>query len=250
MTPHPEIPLPVTPRPATPSHLPLLGVATIAAAAWMALAGGGLFAPHAHPAGIGGYAASVTFWFVMMVAMMLPALWPWLSLFGSMAPGAYPTKHPALVVAQFATGYFVVWMVYSAFAAALQGGLQQAALLRLDLRAGTIVGGVLLMVAGIFQFTPLKDACLAHCRSPLSFFLARWNGGPSGPFRMGARHGLFCVGCCWAMMALSFVLGIMNLLWMAVLTAMILAEQRAPKAWRLRQAFGMALVAWGALLLL
>ena len=154
------------PRHATPSPLPLLCVAAIAAAAWMALAGGGLLAPHAHPAGIEGYATSVAFWFVMMVAMMLPALWPWLSLFGSMASDAYPGKHPALVVAQFATGYFVVWIVYSAFAAALQGGLQQAALLRLDLRAGTTVGGVLLVVDRIRDLCRSRvngwgDACCA-----------------------------------------------------------------------------------------
>lgn len=238
------------PRPATALHLPLLCVVVIAAAAWLALTGRGLFAPHAHPAGIDGYAASVAFWTLMMVAMMLPALWPWVSLFGSMAPDAYPGRSSGVVVAQFGAGYFVVWLGYSAAAAALQGGLQQAALLRLDLSTGATVGGVLLVVAGVFQLTPLKDACLAHCRSPLSFFLARWDGGPSGPFRMGARHGVFCVGCCWAMMALAFVLGIMNLLWMAVLTAMIVAEQRTPRRWRLRQAFGVALAAWGALLLL
>lgn len=209
----------------------------------------GLFAPHAPPGGIGGYGASVAFWFVMMVAMMLPSLWPWLSLFGAMAPDAYPRKRSGVAVAQFGGGYFVVWLAYCAFAAALQGGLQQAALLNLDLRDGAIVGGALLVVAGIFQLTPLKDACLAHCRSPLSFFLARWDGGPAGPFRMGARHGMFCVGCCWALMALSFILGTMNLLWMAMLTAMIVAEQRAPRRWRLRQAFGLAFTTWGALLI-
>ena len=167
-----------------------------------------------------------------------------------MAPNAYPGRRPLAVVMQFAAGYFVVWMGYSALAAALQGGLQRAMLLRLDLSVGAMVGGLLLLIAGVFQLTPLKDACLAHCRNPLSFFLTRWDGGPSGPFRMGAHHGLFCVGCCWALMALSFALGIMNLLWMAILTVMIAAEQRAPRTWHLRQAFGIALTAWGAVLIL
>ena len=106
-----------------------------------------------------------------------------------------------------------------------------------------------MIVAGLFQLTPLKDACLAHCRSPLSFFLARWDGGPGGPFKMGARHGAWCVGCCWALMALSFVLGVMNLLWMAVLTTMIVAEQRTPRRWQLGRGFGVALVAWGVTLI-
>ena len=154
-----------------------------------------------------------------------------------------------MVVAQFGGGYFVIWLAYSAFAAALQGGLQHFTLLRLDLSVGATLGGLLLIAAGVFQLTPLKEACLAHCRSPLSFFLARWDGGPAGPFKMGARHGVWCVGCCWALMGLSFVLGIMNLLWMAVLTAMIVAEQRAPRRWQLGRGFGVVFVAWGLALI-
>jgi len=207
-----------------------------------------LFTPHAHPPGAAGYALSVGLWFAMMVAMMLPALLPWLRVFGEMAGDAYPGRKPARVVTQFAAGYFVIWLGYSAAAAASQSGLQHLTLLQLDLRVGATVGGILLIAAGIFQLTPLKEACLAHCRSPLSFFLARWDGGPSGPFKMGARHGVWCVGCCWALMALSFVLGIMNLLWMAVLTAMVVAEQRAPRRWRLGRVFGVVFLAWGAVL--
>ena len=208
-----------------------------------------LFAPHAHPSGADGYAVSVLLWFVMMVAMMLPALMPWLRVFGSMASDAYPGRRAATVVAQFTAGYFVIWLAYSAVAAAIQGGLQELTLLRLDLSVGATLGGLLLVAAGFFQLTPLKEACLAHCRSPLSFFLARWDGGPRGPFKMGARHGAWCVSCCWALMVLSFVLGVMNLLWMAVLTAMIVAEQRTPRRWQLGRGFGVALVAWGVALI-
>ena len=208
-----------------------------------------LLGPHAHPGGADGYALSVLLWFAMMVAMMLPALMPWLRVFGDMAPDAYPGRRGGVVVAQFTAGYFVVWLVYSAAAAAMQGGLQYFTLLRLDLSVGATLGGLLLVAAGVFQLTPLKEACLAHCRSPLSFFLARWDGGPNGPFKMGARHGVWCVGCCWALMALSFVLGVMNLLWMAVLTAMIVAEQRAPARWKLGPGFGVLLLAWGIALI-
>ncbi len=208
-----------------------------------------LFAPHAHPSGADGYAVSVLLWFVMMVAMMLPALMPWLRVFGTMAGDAYPGRRAAAVVAQFTGGYFVIWLAYSAAAAAMQGGLQQLTVLRLDLSVGATLGGLLLIAAGLFQLTPLKEACLAHCRSPLSFFLARWDGGPRGPFKMGAHHGVWCVGCCWALMVLSFVLGVMNLLWMAALTAMIVAEQRTPRRWQLGRGFGVVFVAWGAALI-
>jgi predicted metal-binding membrane protein len=196
------------------------------------------------------YAAAVALWFVMMAVMMLPVLWPWLRLFRSMAPRAWPRRRPALVVLQFGAGYLVAWLGYSVVAAALQGGLQRVIGARIDPRAHAVAIGFGLLLAGAFQLTPLKDACLAHCRSPMSFFLERWDGGPAGPFRMGARHGVFCVGCCWALMALMFVFGAMNLLWMAALTALMAAEQRAPRAWRLRQASGVGLSLWGVLLLL
>jgi len=237
--------------PATPSRWLLACVGVVGAAAWALLAAGSnLHGPHANPAGIAGFGAAVLFWFIMMVAMMLPVLWPWLSLFGAMAPRAYPGRSPKRLLAQFGAGYFVVWLGYSVAAATLQSVLQQFGLLRLDLAVATAIGGGVLLAAGIFQLTPLKDACLSHCRNPLTFFLARWDGGPSGPFYMGARHGVFCLGCCWALMALAFAAGVMNLLWMAAITVMLVAEQRAPRSWRLRQVFGAGLVAWGATLLL
>jgi predicted metal-binding membrane protein len=196
-----------------------------------------------------GYTIAVAAWFAMMAAMMLPALWPWLVTFRRMAPSAYPERSPAAVVTLFCGGYLAVWLCYSAAAAAVQGGLQRLALLRADMVLGATAGGLVLLVAGIFQLTPLKDACLSHCRNPMSFFLMRWNDGASAPFRMGARHGAFCVGCCWALMAMAFALGLMSLAWMALLTLMIVAEQRAPRAWRLRQVFGVGLATWGAALL-
>jgi predicted metal-binding membrane protein len=186
----------------------------------------------------------------MMTAMMLPAVWPWLRLFGAMAPRAWPGRRAGPVRAQFAAGYFAVWGAYSVAAAGLQSGLHELALLRADLTLGATAAGAVLLAAGLFQLTPMKDACLKHCRNRLGFFLERWHDGPAGPFRMGARHGAFCVACCWALMLLALVLGVMNLLWMAALTAMVVAEQRAPRARHLRQVLGIALGAWGLVLLL
>lgn len=208
-----------------------------------------LLAPHAHPTGASGYLVVVIVWWVMMGAMMLPAVLPWLRTFSEMAATAFPRRRPIVAVGQFAGGYFAIWLAYSALAAALQGGLQRIAALSLDLRVGATIGGILLIVAGVFQLTPLKAACLAHCRSPLGFFLSRWRDGPSGPLQMGARHGLWCLGCCWALMALTFVLGVMNLVWMAVLTVVVTTEQRAPRALRLDRVYGICLAAWGAWLL-
>ena len=234
----------------TPRSISLLAATAIGLLAWGLLWGGdALFGPHAHPAGAGGLLASVTLWFVMMVAMMLPALAPWLGLFGSMAPDAYPGRNRSVVVGQFAAGYFAVWLLYAVAAALLQGGLQRAASLDVDLRVGATLGGLLLIGAGLFQLTPAKEACLNHCRSPLGFFLSRWDGGPRGPFKMGTRHGIWCVGCCWALMLLSFVLGAMNLLWMAALTLMIVAEQNSPRRLRLDRVFGVALSVWGLALI-
>lgn len=236
---------------ATPARLLLACVTAVGAVAWGLLAvGAAWWGPQAHALHDAGYVAATALWLLMMVAMMLPVLWPWLELVSAMAPRAYPGQRPGAAVARFAAGYFVVWLGYSATIAALQGGLQRLALLRHDLTLSATAAGAVLLVAGVFQLTPLKDACLFHCRNPLSYFVARWDGGPPEPFRLGARHGLFCLGCCWALMALAFVLGLMNLLWMAVLTAMIVAEQRVSRAWRLREAFGVGLALWGVALLL
>jgi predicted metal-binding membrane protein len=202
---------------------------------------------HLHATGASGYLAATGMWLVMMAAMMVPAVMPWLRMFAAMATDAYPGRRRAAVVGQFAGGYLVAWLAYSAVAAALQARLHDAALIGLDLRASAILGGALLIVAGLFQLTPLKEACLTHCRSPLSFFLARWDGRAGGPFRMGLRHGIWCVGCCWALMALAFVLGAMNLLWMAALTLLVVLEQRMPRRWRLARASGVVLCVWGAL---
>jgi predicted metal-binding membrane protein len=112
-----------------------------------------------------------------------------------------------------------VWTAFSAGATLMQSALQQAAIVGDQLRATPIVGALLLVAAGVFQFTSLKDRCLAHCRSPIGFLMTDWRDGPRGAFAMGLRHGSTCVGCCWMLMALLFVAGVMNLLWVAAISA-------------------------------
>jgi predicted metal-binding membrane protein len=110
--------------------------------------------------------------------------------------------------------------------------------------------GAVLVASGVSQFVPLRQACLSHCRNPLTYFLARWRDGPAGGFRMGAVHGAFCLGCCWMIMLSGFALGVMNLAWMAVLTAMVCLEQLAPNGVWLGRAFGAGLAVWGLVLLM
>ena len=127
----------------------------------------------------------------------------------------------------FTAGYLIVWLAYSVVAALLQVTLARAGLL-LDDRLATALGGVVLVVAGAFQFMPLKGACLAHCRSPLSYFIAHWKDGPIGGLRLGLAHGAYCLGCCWLVMLTALAMGVMNLTWMALLTLIVVVEQVAP----------------------
>jgi predicted metal-binding membrane protein len=116
-------------------------------------------------------------------------------------------------------------------------------------RTTPVIGGILLIAAGIFQWTTIKDACLAHCRSPLGFLMSNWREGASGALAMGLKHGVYCLGCCWMLMVLLFVMGVMNLLWIVALTLVVLAEKVLPKGRMLSRALGVALVIWGAWLI-
>jgi predicted metal-binding membrane protein len=150
----------------------------------------------------------------------------------------------------FVVGYAFVWIGYSAAAALLQRAFHAAALLTpMGASTSPYLAGGLLIIAGLYQFTPLKDACMTGCRSPMGFLMAEWRPGRTGAFVMGWRHGLNCVGCCWATMALMFVLGVMNLLWMAVLTALCLIEKVAPAGDRFGRLAGVGFIGWGAWLL-
>ena len=117
------------------------------------------------------------------------------------------------------------------------------------LKVAPAAAGALLILAGAVQFSPLKNACLTHCRSPVGYFLTRWRNGPRGAFSMGFHHGVYCLGCCWALMALAFALGTMNLVWMAAVTLMLCAEKIAPGGQHWSKVFGVAFFVWGAVVL-
>ncbi|MEE9531236.1 MAG: DUF2182 domain-containing protein [Syntrophobacteria bacterium] len=189
-------------------------------------------------------------WAVMMVAMMVPSAAPMVLMFATVNRQRRARTAPYVPTAVFALGYVVVWAVFSLAATLTQWGLNEAALLSSMMRSTTtVLGGLLLMVAGVFQWTPLKEACLAHCRSPLGVIMTHWREGRLGAFLMGLHHGTFCVGCCWALMTLLFVNGVMNLLWVAVLAAFVLVEKVVPAKRRLSQVTGGLLVAWGLFVL-
>jgi predicted metal-binding membrane protein len=225
----------------------VLGAAAFAsAAAWLALLSMPMRA-HGHATPV---AVAFLMWTVMTVAMMLPPVMPWLAFFtrtraDRSGEGAmYPTGI-------FLGGYLAVWTVFALAAAVVQVGLVNVGVLAgMDPSLDARFGGAVLVAAGLFQFTPLKAACLAHCRTPLGFFLSKWRDGPRGAFTMGLEHGRYCLGCCWALMLVAFALGVMNLAWMAVLTLGLSVEKIAPRGAAVGRAFGVLLAAWGAWMLL
>jgi predicted metal-binding membrane protein len=193
-----------------------------------------------------GYAALIfLMWAIMMVAMMLPSAAPTILLVTALA-----RDRIAPVAVPFACGYVLVWTGFSLAATALQFGLDRAGVLSGTMATSSAaLAGVVLIVAGAYQWTPLKQACLRHCRSPLAFLLGRWRKGAWGAVTNGMRHGLFCLGCCWMLMVLLFVGGLMNLLWIAALALLVLIEKTLPWGGRTSRAIGAALVVWGAVTL-
>jgi len=186
-------------------------------------------------------------WAVMMIAMMTPAAAPMILTFAAVHRRRAAERRPAVPSAVFVLGYFVVWTAFSAVAALGQSGLHAAALLSPQMTAESpLLGGVLLIVAGIFQWTPLKRTCLNLCRSPLSFVMGHWREGRAGAFVMGLHHGLYCLGCCWALMALLFVAGVMNLVWVTVIAVAVLVEKALPRGDLVGRIAGVALVIAGA----
>ena len=185
-------------------------------------------------------------WAVMMVAMMLPSAAPMILLFESIERRRRERAAAAAPTAAFVAGYLLVWVGFSALAALVQVALHQAALLSPAMASTTpLLGGALLLTAGLWQWFPLKQACLLHCRSPFHFLQHEWREGTAGAVRMGVAHGLYCLGCCWALMALLFVGGVMNLLWVTAIAGLVLVEKVARVGPWVGRVAGLALAAWG-----
>lgn len=190
--------------------------------------------------------ASVAMWLLMMVAMMTPAVLPVLLTLQRMRTDAAGSATPA-----FAAGYLAVWGGFGVVLTAVQWAMHRATLIDgHEMTANPVPASLILIGAGVYQLTPMKRACLAHCQSPLAYLLGRWRSGIGGAFRMGLGHGAYCLGCCWALMLVMFVGGVMSVATMAVLSLFILAERVLPAhAWSATVP-GLCMIVAGAALLL
>lgn len=186
--------------------------------------------PEHHAASLAG---AVALWSAMMLVMMAPAVTPWARTLARLAGGGGGTGTP-WALGGFLSGYYVVWLGYSFIGAAAQVGIGHV---------GPRAAGTILLGAGIYQFTPLKQACLRHCRSPLTFFLSAWSDRPPRVLRLGLHHGLWCLGCCWALMAVMLAAGAAHAGWMVVLAVTTAAEQVLPRPALVRRGVGAALIA-------
>ncbi len=188
-------------------------------------------------------------WAIMMVAMMVPTAAPMILMFATVNRRRQEQERPYVPTAVFLSGYLLVWTSVSVLATVAQWGLHEAALLSpMMVSTSPMFGGLLLVAAGIFQWTPLKYACLTHCRSPLSFLMTDWQEGHQGALIMGLKHGSYCTGCCWLLMALLFVAGVMNLLWVATMTAFVLVEKAVPRGNRVGRVAGVVLCIAGLIM--
>ena len=176
-------------------------------------------------------------WAVMMVAMMTPSAAPMILMFATLNRRHRGQQGPFVPTTVFSLGYLLVW-----------GGFSVVATLMM-VSTSPMLGGLLLLAAGIFQWTPLKSTCLTQCRSPLGFLMTEWREGASGALLMGFRHGRYCVGCCWVLMALLFVAGVMNLLWVAAMAAVVVVEKVLPRGQLVGRVVGGMLMLAGLVLL-
>jgi predicted metal-binding membrane protein len=205
------------------------------------------------PWGGAEFAFMFLMWSVMMFAMMLPSATPMVLLYARVGRTAAIDGEPFAPTGWFAAGYLLVWFGFAFAATSAQWALERAALLTPMMQsASKVVGAILLIMAGLYQWSPLKDTCLAHCQAPL-LFIKRYGGFRSnglGALEIGVRHGAYCVGCCWALMTLLFVGGVMNVLWIAAIAALVLAEKVAAGERLVSRAAGAGLIVGGAWLLM
>jgi predicted metal-binding membrane protein len=188
-----------------------------------------------------------TMWAVMMAGMMLPSAAPMITAYATSVRSERAQLHGSTPL--FVVGYLAAWSCFATLAAGAQWALHDAALVNaMGVSTSRWLGGLLLLGAGAYQFSGVKDACLSKCRTPLGFLLSSWRGGRGGAVVMGVHHGSLCIGCCWALMTLLFVLGVMNLWWIALVAAVVFLEKLVPGD-ALTRVLGVGLFAWGAGLL-
>jgi predicted metal-binding membrane protein len=236
-------------------RIALAGLVLVAALAWgQTFSGAGIADTDmaGDPPWSLGYAAMiVVMWWVMMVAMMVAGAAPLILLIAAVQRRRQPTARPYPTALLATAGYLAVWGAFSLAATLAQWSLATAGLLLPGMMlAGAVSAGVVLIAAGLYQLSPLKEACLRHCRTPLAFVTGHWRPGPGGAFRMGLVHGAYCLGCCWFLMGLLFVGGIMSPVWIGAIAAYVLVEKLAPAGQLLRRAAGVLLIAGGAWLVI
>lgn len=222
----------------------LSGLFMLSLLAWIYLLSGAGMEPMEGMAGMApGWPLVAAMWSAMMVAMMVPSAAPVILLYATVHRRSQDSP-PA--TAAFLAGYLACWLGFSLLAA----WLQVAATSPMSMALGSqIVSGTLLIAAGLYQLSPLKDACLGRCRSPAQFLARHYRPGPTGAVRLGLLHGAYCLGCCWLLMALLFVVGVMNIAWVAALTLLVAAEKLLPGGQWIARIAGAGLIAWGALLI-
>jgi len=186
-------------------------------------------------------------WAIMMIGMMLPSVIPTVLIYASVARKSSAQGTPVAPTGAFVSGYVAMWVAFSLLATFAQWGLEEAALLSPMMAANSVgLGAGLLIAAGVYQWLPIKDRCLTQCRSPVDFIFNHWREGTQGAFRMGLYHGVFCLGCCWVLMLLLFVGGVMNLLWIASIAVFVLLEKILPLGGRGGRISGLLMIAAGA----
>ncbi len=197
-----------------------------------------------------GAALFIAIWVVMMVAMMFPTAAPMILMFTKIYAGKRQQSQAFVPTWVFVSAYLLVWSLCGILAYPLVVGLEKLAAQSMWLMEnGARIAGVILLAAGLYQLSPLKNICLSKCRTPLQFILSSWHDGYGGAFRMGLEHGAFCLGCCWLLFVILFPLGIMNIAVMALVTALIFAEKALPIGRQISKLTGVGLIVYGVLVM-
>jgi predicted metal-binding membrane protein len=207
-----------------------------------------MMSPDFRPWSAGHFAFMLMMWVVMMVGMMTPTVAPMVLLYAGIARQASSRGTPFAHAGWFASGYLLAWIAFAAAATLSQWWLESRALIT-PMMGGTgrATGGLILVAAGVYQWLPVKQACLAQCGAPLAFVQRHGGFAPSarGSVRLGVLHGLYCIGCCWALMALLFAFGVMNLVWIAGLMVYVLLEKLVPASRAVSRVAGAAAIVTG-----